>query len=74
MENNKLLKGLVQNYGFTKTNFSNLLTIDYIYPNYVQDGNNEEFRYSDTLKSELRARAKNVRSSLNDKKIVWTRK
>lgn len=69
---NEVLEALVRNYGFKKAEFQRLPTIDYAYPDYVANGNNEEFRFSPELRYELAQRKGEVTKDLENKSIVWT--
>jgi len=67
-----MLEALVQNYGFKKTSYEKLPTIDFLYPDYTANGNSEDFRFFPKLRSELRERSKIVRENLAGKSLVWT--
>jgi hypothetical protein len=68
----KMLKALIQNYGFKIMKNNKMPTINLVYPSYTADGNTEEFRFSESLCRELSARASIVKTDLSDKLIVWT--
>lgn len=72
MTNQDLIKALVQNYGFKKTNEARLPTIDYAYPENICDGNSEEFRFSQSLRVELHRGAGHIRCTFVGKDILWT--
>ena len=68
----KMLEALVQNYGFKKAEYAKLPTIDFVYPDFTADGNTESFRFSQSLRAELRSRANIVRENLAGKNLAWT--
>ena len=72
MNSEKILKSLVQNYNFKEVSSKRLPTINFVYPDFTADGNTEDFRFSSTLRRELREREYLVREALKDKSLVWT--
>ncbi|MCD6464089.1 hypothetical protein J7L02_01020 [Candidatus Woesearchaeota archaeon] len=69
----QLLESLVKEYGFKKVkNMSKLPTIDFVYPNTIQDGNTESFRFDDVLRMRLAKRSSIVKEQLAGKKIAYT--
>jgi len=69
---NSMLESLAQNYNFNIERCGKLPTIDYVYPDYLKDGNTEQFRFSSTLRKELSDRAYIVRNDLKNKKVAYT--
>jgi hypothetical protein len=72
MNSTQLIKSLIQNYDFKKSKKGKIPTIDYVYPDYTSDGNTEAFRFSSSLRDELRERASIVISDLKGKEVLWT--
>ena len=68
----EMIAALIQNYRFKRTIESRLPTIDFVYPDYTGNGNTEAFRFSETLRRELKERADIVREDLKDKSLLWT--
>lgn len=71
--NHEIMKSLVHNYGFKRTSYGSLPTIDFVYPNFVQDCNREDFRFSSEIRRDLAKGENSVRESLKDKELIWTR-
>lgn len=71
--NQEIVQSLVHNYRFKRTNYDSLPTIDFVYPNFVQDCNREDFRFSSEIRRELAKGKSDVQESLRDKEVVWTR-
>jgi hypothetical protein len=72
MKQNKTIKSLAKNYSFKIEKAGKLPTIDYVYPDYIQDGNSEAFRFYEGLRKELSTRAEIVRDGLKDKEVAYT--
>ncbi|MDP3882162.1 MAG: hypothetical protein Q8Q31_04780 [Nanoarchaeota archaeon] len=68
----EMVKALVQNQGFKRTDFDKLPTIDFVYPDFTADGLTEEFRFERGLRRQLAERTDLVRDKLRNKEIVWT--
>ncbi|MBP7708566.1 hypothetical protein KA107_02680 [Candidatus Pacearchaeota archaeon] len=69
---NRFIDALVQNYGFKKTTEARMPTVDYVYPNFTADGNTESFRFSESLRAELKSRRGLVYSALAGKDLAWS--
>jgi hypothetical protein len=69
---NQTIKSLAKNYSFKIEKPGKLPTIDYVYPDYIKDGNSEAFRFYEGLRKELSDRAEIVRTGLKDKDIAYT--
>jgi hypothetical protein len=67
-----LIKALVQNYGFKRTEFNKLPTMDYVYPDFTGNGNTESYRFSAGLRKDLASRSGVVTADLTGKNIAWT--
>ncbi len=70
--NQEIVKSLVHKYGFKRTSYDSLPTIDFVYPDFVQDCNREDFRFSHEVRRELAKREGVVRESLRDKELIWS--
>ena len=68
----EIVKSLVHNYGFKKTSYDSLPTIDFVYPSHVQECNREDFRFSNEVRRKLASRANIVREDLKNKELIWT--